>query len=414
MAMTTESLFEVDRQFGRFIGPTRERRPYDCNEHWMAFARRISRLKNAEEIVQELAEHIVLASGATSAAVYLEDRCEAVYRLSASVGSARFAQKAGHSAAFVSWLGMASAAAALPADLLMSVTTPALPAALGAPIRWRAKQVGFIVLGLEPSGADYTAEDIEFLTAVADQVAPAIVAARLSEAGVETRGLGNFDRFTAAVVHDLKNCVSAISMLARNATDNFADPEFQRDAVTTLSCTVDRMRRLLAKLSSPDAATPPSRTEPIDLRALIIEATTSLATDARIRLVRQLHPVNTVYGDRDALLRVVENLTTNAAEAIDREGTVTVTLAEEHGHAVISVADTGHGIPEEYRERHLFSPFRSTKKGGWGIGLFQTKQAVENQYGEIQVQSVEGHGTTFTVKLPLRADTESPSLESVR
>jgi signal transduction histidine kinase len=124
--------------------------------------------------------------------------------------------------------------------------------------------------------------------------------------------------------------------------------------------------------------------------------------------------VNTVYGDRDALLRVVENLTTNAAEAIDHEGTVTVTLAEEHGHAVISVADTGCGISEEYQGRHLFSPFRSTKNGGWGLGLYQTKQAVENQSGEILVESAEGHGTTFTVRLPLRADAEDPSLESVR
>ena len=160
--------------------------------------------------------------------------------------------------------------------------------------------------------------------------------------------------------------------------------------------------------------TPPAATEAIDLQALIIEATGPLAADTKVRLVRDLGPVNTVYGDRDALLRVVENLTTNAAEAIDRDGTVTVTLAEEQGHAVISVADTGCGIPEEYQERRLFSPFRSTKKGGWGIGLYQTKQVVEDQDGEIRVASVEGHGTTFTVKLPLRVDVESHSLETVR
>jgi signal transduction histidine kinase len=121
-----------------------------------------------------------------------------------------------------------------------------------------------------------------------------------------------------------------------------------------------------------------------------------------------------MYGDRDTLLRVVENLTTNAAEAIEREGTVTVTLGEEHGYAVISVADTGCGISDEYKEHHLFSPFRSTKRGGWGVGLYQTKQAVESQDGEILVESLEGRGTTFTVKLPLRTDVESGRLESVR
>jgi hypothetical protein len=93
---------------------------------------------------------------------------------------------------------------------------------------------------------------------------------------------------------------------------------------------------------------------------------------------------------------------------------VTITLGEDQGYAVISVADTGCGIPDEYRERHLFSPFRSTKQGGWGVGLYQTKQAVESQAGEILVESREGRGTTFTVKLPLCTGVESHPLESVR
>jgi signal transduction histidine kinase len=173
------------------------------------------------------------------------------------------------------------------------------------------------------------------------------------------------------------------------------------------------MRRLLGKLSATKAERS-GHGELIDLRELIMEATTSLASDGKVQLVRELRPVTCVYGDRDALLRVVENLTTNAAEAIDRKGTVTITLGEEHGYAVISVADTGCGISDEYRERHLFSPFRSTKQGGWGVGLYQTKQAVESQAGEILVESREGRGTTFTVKLPLPTGVESDPLESVR
>jgi len=290
----------------------------------------------------------------------------------------------------------------LPSSFLPSVTMPALPAALAVPIRWRATPIGIMVLGPPRAGADYGVEDVEFLAAVADQAAASIMAVRLSETAGQT----------TAVIHDIKNSISTLSLLARNAPGNLSDPEFQRDAIATLSHTVARMRRLLVKLSSPDAETPASRTESIDLQALIIEATTALAANHKVRLVRQLRPVDAVYGDRDALLRVVENLTTNAAEAIDHEGTVTVTLAQEHGHAIISVADTGCGISQDYRERHLFSPFSSTKKGGWGIGLYHTKQVVESQFGEIRVDSAVGHGTTFTVKLPLRAETSS--LESVR
>jgi signal transduction histidine kinase len=120
-----------------------------------------------------------------------------------------------------------------------------------------------------------------------------------------------------------------------------------------------------------------------------------------------------VQGDRDALTRVVENLATNAMESIEGEGTVTVTLTAEDGHAVIAVVDTGCGISEEYLDRHLFSPFRSTKDTGWGVGLYHTRLAVERQGGRIFVDSVEGRGTTFTVKLPV-APAGTPAREIPR
>jgi hypothetical protein len=261
---------------------------------------------------------------------------------------------------------------------------------------------------------DYTSEDVEFLATAAEQAAVAIVAVRKSEPAAQPGTIATVDPLVAAVIHDIKNCVSALSLLARNAAGNLADPEFQRDAVTTLSRTVERMRRLLVKLSSAGDQPPPAAPTSIDLRELLIEAMRPLAADGRVRLVQRLRPVRTVYGDHDALLRVIQNLTTNAAEAIVHEGTVTVTLAEDQEHAIISVADTGRGISKEYRERHLFAPFRTTKTGGWGLGLYQTKQAVESQDGEIFVDSVEGLGTTFTVKLPLRTHVEGRSLESVR
>ena len=407
--MMATSLHALRRRFQRFFGPGRERCAYDYREHWAAFTRRMNRLDSGQEIGRELAEEIARASGIAPVAVYLAEAGDTRYRLTASVGSTRFARTIDQAGAGPDWLRMNAWPAPLPAELLASISRSAVPSALGVSIRWRTTLLGFIVLGPPPSGAPYAAEDLEFLATVAEQAAASLMAIRLSEASAQPPAVE-----TTAVIHDIKNSVSALSMLARNAGSNFSDPEFQRDAIVTLSRTVDRMRRLLVKLSSPDAEPAPARAEPVDLRELIIEATTPLAARGEIRLVRHLESVNTVAGDRDALLRVVENLTTNAAEAIDHGGTVTVTLAAEQGHAIISVADTGCGIPAEYQERHLFSPFRSTKEGGWGVGLYQTKQAVEHEDGEILVESVEGHGATFTVKLPLRMGVESPSLESVR
>ena len=395
------------------LAVARERREYEYREHWMAFTRRMSLRFDADEIARELAEYIVRASGATCAAVYLIDAGEAVYRLKAHVGGPRFTRTIDQAGPLPSWLRLTALPKLLPAQVLPSVSVPALAAALGVSIRWRATRLGFVVLGLPRAGTRYDVEDAELLATVTEAAAAAIMAIRLSE-NPRPRRIDTLDQVTTAAIHDIKNSVSALSLLARNATTNFSDPEFQRDAIATLSRTVGRMQRVLATLLSCGAERPPVRREPIDLQVLIIEATAPLTADPRLRIVRRLGAVRPVYGDRDALLRVVENLTINAAEAIDDKGTVTITLAEEQGYAVVSVADTGRGMSEEYRAHHLFTPFSSTKKGGWGVGLYQTKQAVESQHGEILVDSVVGHGTTFTVKLPLRAGVENSSLESVR
>lgn len=410
--MTTSNLDGL--QFGRTFGPTRWRRPDDDGRRWVAFARRINQLRGSGEVARELADGIVCGFGAAAAAVYLAQGDDAPYSLSASSGGTRFAPSVDpRDPAFSSVLAT-SVPVPLPPACLSALTTPVLSGTHGIAIRWRGVVLGVAAFGPWQTGGDDRASDVELLSTMAGQAAAVIVAARLSEPMREARCLETLDPFTATLVHDLKNAVSALTLLARNVPGNLADPEFQRDALVTLSRTADRMRRVLATLTSRGVAPSSSRAEPIDLRELIVEATTPLAVAARVRLVRRLRSATTIQGDREALLRVVENLTTNAAEAIDDEGTVTVTLDEEPGYAVISVADTGCGISEDYRRRHLFSPFHTTKKDGWGIGLYQAKQVVEEQDGEILVESVEGRGTTFTVKLPLRANAERPSLENAR
>jgi putative PEP-CTERM system histidine kinase len=388
------------RRFQRFVALHFYRSKYDYRQQWMAFTTRMSSRLTTEEIGRELIDGVAEVTDAVAGAVYLSDpTTDARYRLWGQVGNAKFLSVLDGNSPLLSWLGSQKAAAPLPPDVPAPVAAPELSGAVIAPLRWRGTTIGLIVVGPERSGAEYTFEDFEFLSTVAEQAAGTLVTARLSEAMAQAREIETFDRLTAAVIHDIKNSVSALSMLARNALRNFDDPEFQRDTMTTLSRTVDRMRRLLTRLSAPVSET--QRTELVDLGAIILEATAALAAEPRVRLVRELGAVRAVAGDRDALLRVVENLVTNAAEAIESEGTVAVTLAEADGHAVVTVSDTGCGISAEFMERHLFSPFRSTKKAGWGIGLYHTKQIVEHHHGTIHVDSTEGTGTTFRVTLPL-------------
>jgi len=393
----------------RFLALHFSRAKYDYRQQWVAFTKRMSSLLTAEEIGRELIDGVVEAAGATAGAVYLAESADTRYRLWGRVGSTRFAPVVDRTSGLPSWLRSHDVPAPLPPDLARPAAGSGLPFAIVVPLRWRTSPIGFIVLGPPRSGEDYTVEDFEFLSTIAEQAAGTIVTARLSESIAQTREMETFDRVTAAVIHDIKNSVSALSMLSQNALRHFDDPEFQRDTITTLSRTVDRMRRLLTKLSSPGAGTSALRMEPVDLAAVILDATISLAPDSRIRLVRELGAVGQVDGDREALLRVIENLVTNATEAIEGDGTVAVTLAEAQGCAVITVSDTGCGIPEEFLQRHLFSPFRSTKKDGWGIGLYHTKQVIERHQGEILVESIQGQGTTFCVKLPLRTDPNPPA-----
>ena len=385
----------------RFIALHFYRSKYDYRQQWIAFTKRMSPLLTVEEIGRELIEGVTEATGASTGAVYLSESADTRYRLRGHIGGAKFATVIEGTSSLLAWAREHDVSVPLPPDVAASLASPAPAVALVAPLRWRASVIGVIVLGPERSGAAYTLEDFEFLSTVAEQAAGTIVTARLSESIAQAREIETFDRVTAAVIHDIKNSVSALSLLSRNALRNFDDPEFQRDTITTLSRTVDRMQRLLTRLSAPMLETRPLRRDPVDLMALVLEATTPLAADPHLRVVRELGPVGKVAGDRDALLRVLENLVTNAAEAIEGDGTITLTLAEAEGRAVMTVSDTGCGISEEFLQRHLFSPFRSTKKGGWGIGLYHTKQVVEHHDGTIVVKSVEGQGTMFAVTLPL-------------
>ena len=396
----------------RFIAMNFYRSRYDYRQQWVAFTKRMSSLLTAEEIAREVLDGVSESMGASVGAVYLSEPGDARYRLAGRFGSAAFAPTIDSGSPLLAWLRGQEVAARPPADIASGLAAE-LSSGVIAPLRWRATVIGLIVLGPVRSGGEYTVDDMVFLSTVAEQAAAAMVTARFSESVAQAREMETFDRITATVIHDIKNSVSALAMLSRNALNNFDDPEFQRDTMTTLSRTVDRMRRLLTRLSSPVTEIPATRTEPVDLSALVLEATTPLMADPRLRVVRDLGAVPKVVGDRDALLRVLENLVTNAAEAIDGQGTVAVTLTQADGRAVITVSDTGCGISEEFMQRHLFSPLRSTKTGGWGIGLYHTKQIVEHHHGAITVDSVKGQGTTFAVTLPLSSETDgrAPGLE---
>jgi hypothetical protein len=102
---------------------------------------------------------------------------------------------------------------------------------------------------------------------------------------------------------------------------------------------------------------------------------------------------------------VFTNLLLNARDAVDMNGRITVATTWQGDWVALSVSDNGCGMTEQFIKNSLFRPFRSTKKKGLGIGMFQSKTIVEAHHGKIQVESELGVGTTFRVMLPLKCQT---------
>jgi signal transduction histidine kinase len=121
----------------------------------------------------------------------------------------------------------------------------------------------------------------------------------------------------------------------------------------------------------------------------------------------QIHNKTTQVGrsikmDKIAFERVLNNVFKNAVQAMNSEGTITITDQIRGRNYALLIADTGKGIDNELKDK-IFSPNFSTKTSGMGIGLALSKRIIENANGQISFESEVGKGTTFTILIPLHS-----------
>jgi two-component system, sporulation sensor kinase E len=116
-----------------------------------------------------------------------------------------------------------------------------------------------------------------------------------------------------------------------------------------------------------------------------------------------------VRGESERIKQCLINLIENAIEAMDNGGTVTVKARLESEHVLIQVEDTGVGMSESQLEK-VFSPFFTTKKKGYGLGLSMIKKIVEEYGGQVEIASKEGKGTAVTLKIPPVLAEEPPAI----
>lgn len=149
--------------------------------------------------------------------------------------------------------------------------------------------------------------------------------------------------------------------------------------------------------------------EPVDLVALVEDTLVLLERELikyRIDIERDLQPCPKIAGITGQLQRLLLNLITNARQAIGERGTIRIRVAEDRGSVVLTIRDSGCGIPLENLPK-LFQPFFTTKsgpdasgKGGTGLGLSVCKEIVDEHRGRIRVDSTPGKGTAFIIRFP--------------
>jgi putative PEP-CTERM system histidine kinase len=243
-------------------------------------------------------------------------------------------------------------------------------------------------------------EDVELITMASRQAAGYLSEQRLARILAEAREFERFNRRYAFVTHDIKNLISQLTLMVRNFEKYGDRPDFQKDMIATIQSAAKRMNHLMDRLDSDSEQTD---TETVVVKPLIerligeqslsdLTVNFDCAADAAELQVR-------ADGRRvDAILR---HLFQNAIESSGTDGRIVIGLRREKNSAVIEVRDSGKGMDLDFIRDELFRPFRSTKRGGMGIGAFQCRTYARELGGEVEAISSAGAGTTMRVTLPL-------------
>jgi putative PEP-CTERM system histidine kinase len=261
--------------------------------------------------------------------------------------------------------------------------------------------LGVIVLADRVRGVGYSAEEMDLLKCIGDQVAASLLKLRLTEQIMERKELEAFQTMSTFFIHDLKNAASTLGLMLQNLPAHFSNPAFREDALRGIGSATKRINDLIARMNALRYELHPTPGE-VDLNLLITEGLANLNGSLGTELVTRLDQVPKILADREQLQSVFTNLLLNARDAAGPNGRITVETRQQDGWVTLSVSDNGCGMSEQFIKTSLFRPFHSTKKKGLGIGMFQSKMIVEAHRGKIQVKSEPGAGTTFRVMLPVK------------
>jgi two-component system sensor histidine kinase SenX3 len=222
--------------------------------------------------------------------------------------------------------------------------------------------------------------------------------------------------FVANVSHELKTPVGALALLAEAIQSASEDPEAVRRFADRMATESSRITKIvqelidLSRLQAPDPDRAAAAVLVDDVVHAAAERTKAIAVVKDIEIAIGGEHGLKVLGNEAQLVTALGNLVENAVNYSPEQTRVAIGVGRSADLVEISVTDQGIGIPERDRDRiferfYRVDPARSRETGGTGLGLSIVKHVVQNHGGEIRVWSVEGSGSTFTIRLPLLTDT---------
>ncbi len=202
---------------------------------------------------------------------------------------------------------------------------------------------------------------------------------------------------SAGIAHEIRNPMSVIAGYAKLLSKKVEASD--KAVVNSILTEIENIDKIISEFLAFAKPTDLHKV-PLDLNRVIEETiTTAISDNEKIKvLVKAERPVF-IIADEILLRQAVTNLFINAVDSMPDGGNLEVELNCVHDSAVINIKDTGHGIPDDIKQK-IFYPFYTSKQKGIGLGLAIVQKVVVSHGGSIEVDSQEGEGTTFRISLP--------------
>lgn len=382
---------------------------YDYRSLWLNFTEKTATLVDTETLCRTVADWLSEHLRVLSTSVWLADKDSGSIRLAASTGVSTPDQQLVGSVAAELILALERESSPFDIDQrnepwvssLRGLFPDHFPDAgnrICVPFTAAGRLVGFCTLGDRVNYIPLEIQELELLKCVGDQVASNLLNLQLSNRLIQAKEMEAFQTISAFFVHDLKNTASSLNLTLQNLPKHFDNPEFRKDALRAIGKSVNHIQELISRLSLFRQKLELNRA-PLDLNACIKEFL-SAHQQIRVPISTDLADLRPVLADGEQIQKVITNLVLNSVDAVRENGVIRISTRQQNGSIVLSVSDNGCGMSPEFLSRSLFRPFKTTKKGGIGIGMFQSKAIIEAHGGRVDVESEPEKGTTFTISLP--------------